>query len=141
MSRDPLFVFDSFFGFLVILAYSMWLVHIGFPIWEAIVIFAASVVIASGATFVRWMRTEASNPACLSERFSKRNLIKNLAVGLGFLGLTVVEGGSSQTIFFETALIFGLGSLAFLVEWLLWRRHLRRTERVTKEDVKYSQSS
>jgi cobalamin synthase len=125
MARDPAFFFDYFVGFLVTVAFSIWLTHVGYSPWQAVWIWTVSFTIISMAYAVRWNRIQAAPQARLARRFSRRNMLKNGAVAIGFLLLSAVEGWGGKTVIFEAGLILGLGGLATFGEWILWRRYLR----------------
>lgn len=135
MARDPAFFFDYCVVFLVSVAFAVWLMQVGYPTWEALWICAIGFVGISMVYVVRWYRIQAAPQARLARRFSWRNLLKNSAVAVGFLLLSVAEGWGVKTVLFEAGLILGLGGIATFGEWILWRRYLRGVAKGNQKDT------
>src|SRR5690349_4080058 len=125
MKRDPTYLFDYLFLCLLGVVFTLWLVHEGYGWGQSCVIFATSLTISTVASVIRWRRVEALPFARRAARFSRRNQLKANALGVVIL-LMIAPEWDRRTIVLFAVVIFGVGNLASLIEWLLWRRYVRQ---------------
>ncbi|HEV2348631.1 MAG TPA: hypothetical protein VG028_02180 [Terriglobia bacterium] len=134
MKRDPTYLFDFFMLCAFLFMFTLWLVHEGYGWGQSCVIFATSLTLVTIVSVIRWRRVEALPFGRRSARFSRRNQLKANAIGVGAL-LMIAPEWDRRTIVLFAVVIFGLGNIASLVEWLLWRRYVRQMAESDRQNV------
>ena len=118
------YVFTYCISLMVGVVYGLWVVHQGMDTTLVLSVGCFSWALFTAAYLVRMNRLERRRAQQLEESrrgFPWRRLAYGGAVGVGFMGLFAVEGWDRASLELAGVLIFGIGTVGSVVEWLIQR--------------------